>query len=625
MEAERRSIAVDFDGTIVEDAYPGIGRERPYAIRTLLALQERGFALILYTCREGQQLQEAVDWCAQRGLVFYGVNQQYEGEAEPGTRKIEADIYIDDRNYGGLPSWGEIYHHLVGGTDDQGPSRPGDGEPRKPPPRGGLRRLFGGLKCLPALLAALTAGTADAATRPQAAPQAANDDAFCQALADVYAVDQEDFATHVMPIADAAKSAFLREYMALMTFTAANTERNYEQYIQASDRALDAAERSPAADNLSCQLHIHKAMVLMYDGSMLSAGLQFWKAYRRFKAGESSCPTLDAQLLYRGLFNIVLSQVPDKWRALKGLLGLADGDLAEGFRQIEQYRQRVQHRPGLHAEALIFSFANVFFSHDQGLSQRLEELIRQCPSPVVRYAYLLTCGRRQMGEAATWALAQCSDDDLRRFPLLLHQRERWALRAGHLQEALQWGRRFTSTYTGKSNAANGFLDMAYAQLLLDNKAAAQRLVQQCLATESDFDIDQRSRNEASRLMQSDTALLRARLLYDFGRYQEARQRLARMKPRQQDLPEWHFRLARACELLGDTAQALNLYDKTIELSQNSTLYFGPYAAVHAADICLARRNNDKCRQYCLTARKLNNGEYSKELEQRIDLTLRTLK
>lgn len=119
---ERRKIAIDFDGTIVEDKYPSIGRERPFALRTLRALQEKGFLLILWTCRSGAELTAAVEFCRKGGVEFYAVNENYEGELGHGgcPRKIDADIYIDDRNFGPLPSWGEIYQTLTGEqTKDQ--------------------------------------------------------------------------------------------------------------------------------------------------------------------------------------------------------------------------------------------------------------------------------------------------------------------------------------------------------------------------------------------------------------------------------------------------------------------------------------------------------------------------
>ncbi len=110
---ETRKIAVDFDGTIVEDEYPRIGRERTFAFDTLKALQAKGFMLILWTCREGNELKAAVDFCKRNGVEFYAVNANYDGEdLSGGARKIDADIYIDDRNLGGVKGWGEIFQEL---------------------------------------------------------------------------------------------------------------------------------------------------------------------------------------------------------------------------------------------------------------------------------------------------------------------------------------------------------------------------------------------------------------------------------------------------------------------------------------------------------------------------------
>ena len=108
-------IAVDFDGTIVEHKYPEIGKEIMFAFNTLRALQEQGHQLILWTYRSGQELDEAVEYCRRNGLEFYAVNSSYpeeEFDEDYDSRKIDADIFIDDRNIGGLPSWGEIYQMI---------------------------------------------------------------------------------------------------------------------------------------------------------------------------------------------------------------------------------------------------------------------------------------------------------------------------------------------------------------------------------------------------------------------------------------------------------------------------------------------------------------------------------
>ena len=106
------TIAVDFDGTIVEHRYPEIGREIPFATDTLKMLIKEGHRLILWSVREGKILDEAVEWCRERGVEFYSVNKDYPEETiedKNYSRKLKVGMFIDDRNVGGLPDWGIIY------------------------------------------------------------------------------------------------------------------------------------------------------------------------------------------------------------------------------------------------------------------------------------------------------------------------------------------------------------------------------------------------------------------------------------------------------------------------------------------------------------------------------------
>lgn len=110
------TIAVDFDGTIVEHKYPEIGKEIPFAIDSLKRLQENGHKVILWSVREGKQLEEAVEYCRRRGLEFYAVNSEFPGAAWSGSgvsRKLKADVYIDDRNVGGIPDWTTVYDMIT--------------------------------------------------------------------------------------------------------------------------------------------------------------------------------------------------------------------------------------------------------------------------------------------------------------------------------------------------------------------------------------------------------------------------------------------------------------------------------------------------------------------------------
>ncbi len=118
-------IAVDFDGTIVEHRYPAIGRDLPFAFEAIKALQKKQHQIILWTFRAGKELEEAVEYCRKRGVEFYAVNKSYPEEQfdESISRKINADLFIDDRNIGGLPGWGEIYSLICPEESGSGPRK----------------------------------------------------------------------------------------------------------------------------------------------------------------------------------------------------------------------------------------------------------------------------------------------------------------------------------------------------------------------------------------------------------------------------------------------------------------------------------------------------------------------
>lgn len=139
-------IAVDFDGTIVEHKYPAIGREIPFAIETLKKLREDRHKLILWSVREGKLLEEAVDFCRERGLEFYAVNKDYpeeEQEHKHYSRKLKADLFIDDRNLGGLPDWGTIYEMITKRLSYEDLMDRYENEEPQEKKKGLLGRLFG--------------------------------------------------------------------------------------------------------------------------------------------------------------------------------------------------------------------------------------------------------------------------------------------------------------------------------------------------------------------------------------------------------------------------------------------------------------------------------------------------
>lgn len=96
--AKKKSVlAIDFDGTIVENDHPNVGKPNPGAIEVLRELMEKGYRLILLTMREGDALNQAVVYCNGHNVDFIGINENPEQkEWAPDSRKVYANLYIDD-------------------------------------------------------------------------------------------------------------------------------------------------------------------------------------------------------------------------------------------------------------------------------------------------------------------------------------------------------------------------------------------------------------------------------------------------------------------------------------------------------------------------------------------------
>lgn len=98
-------IAIDFDGILCENKFPDIGEPKYDVISLVRQLIDGGHEVVLWTTRNGDELTAAVDWCGDRGLHFCNINgpapsneKEYRDKYPTPSRKIYADVYIDDHN-----------------------------------------------------------------------------------------------------------------------------------------------------------------------------------------------------------------------------------------------------------------------------------------------------------------------------------------------------------------------------------------------------------------------------------------------------------------------------------------------------------------------------------------------
>ncbi len=115
-------IAIDFDGTIVEHKFPYIGRLKPNAVETITRLYHEGHKIIIWTCRTSQRngnfpkdakptIFDVKEFLDENNIPYHTINNNIPEIAFQPSPKVYADIYIDDKQLGGIPNdWEDIYN-----------------------------------------------------------------------------------------------------------------------------------------------------------------------------------------------------------------------------------------------------------------------------------------------------------------------------------------------------------------------------------------------------------------------------------------------------------------------------------------------------------------------------------
>ena len=109
-------IAIDFDGTICELAFPEVGAMKKMAKHYINKLYDEGHKILINTCRSGLYEGMAETFLKENGIKYHYINSNLLYLIEnygQDCRKISADIYIDDKCLMGLPdTWEEIYNRV---------------------------------------------------------------------------------------------------------------------------------------------------------------------------------------------------------------------------------------------------------------------------------------------------------------------------------------------------------------------------------------------------------------------------------------------------------------------------------------------------------------------------------
>ena len=107
-------LCVDFDGTTVIDDFPRIGKEKKGAISTLKDLQESGFKIVIWTCREGKFQDKMVAWLHSNGFFPDAINENVHPNLHGSAKhKVYADFYLDDKSFPPFTNWDDVREEFL--------------------------------------------------------------------------------------------------------------------------------------------------------------------------------------------------------------------------------------------------------------------------------------------------------------------------------------------------------------------------------------------------------------------------------------------------------------------------------------------------------------------------------
>lgn len=422
--------------------------------------------------------------------------------------------------------------------------------------------------------------------------------------------------------------AYFQQYKAFVAFLQADNKERYSEFLAIHNSTIGVVSRC----STDWQRLYYSNMMLRYaiarfmQSDNFSGAVALYNSHREMVKIGNDSETYLWKLKLIGIFNILWDKIPSNMRFWSSLAGLK-GDFNLGVSQLLEYRQKVD-CDALAAEAeIILLYASTLFQNDDNktLIWDIDGGYR-VDYPLVGYLYSGLLMRNNSGDEVLKMLGATVSASFDRFPLLRYQYGKLLLNGGYFDEAAAELNRFVGHYRGRSFRNDAMLQLGRTYYLKGDLKKAKSWVAQCVATlPASTSLDRQAVEESSGFSLWSPTLLRARLLFDFGRLGEAFRWASKPVDSDYDRIEQNYRLARISHRSGKTEDALRYYDLTISLSKGDTRYYGAYAALYGAEIMALQHNRDAALKYLSIASKLNNGSYGNDVNRRIEEMKKELK
>ncbi|MFZ7115904.1 MAG: tetratricopeptide repeat protein [Bacteroidota bacterium] len=391
---------------------------------------------------------------------------------------------------------------------------------------------------------------------------------------------------------------------------------------------------SPFHQYAKAEILIQQALVKVKFREYVSAATDIRKAYRLIEKNKIAHPSFLLNNKLSGFLDVVIGAVPREYHWLVEIAGM-EGSVAQGTSDLKSLFKALEKSEfSCYREELLFYLSNLYTTFNAGEADLMECLLLIRPysenSTLMRYCtatILMKLGRND----DAYSFLKDPQNYMNGFPVN-YMYYKLALNKLHMMDlsAAADFEEFIKRFKGKNYIKSSYQKLAWIELLKNNPQGYYSYMSKCRTLGTAFiDEDKAAMSESAEAEPGNRILLRSRLLFDGGYYQEAQEELAGVPldsfPKYRDQLEVTYRLARIYQKTGQEERAIDLYRKTIENGSAATFYFAANSALILGIIFEERKDLVQAENYYKKCLSMERHQYQNSIDQKAQAGLDRIK
>lgn len=425
-----------------------------------------------------------------------------------------------------------------------------------------------------------------------------------------------------------AISALIENYIDFFTVFI-NEEK--EQFRRLERNKSKRLERIKSADTFSpyynfCQAEIYLqwALARLKFEEYFTAFSEIKNAYRLLKNNSEEFPNFIANKKSLGVMHALIGTIPDAYQWSVKLLGRMEGSIEQGQNEIEEVLEFARKHDFIFERETVFMYS-LLMLHLKNNSETAWTSISSTKfnyteSPLACFALAnvaMRTGRND--QAIKYIESSPTGDGYANFPYL-----NYMLGLAKLYRLDEDAEVFLQKYIDEFKGVN-YIKEAHQKIawskLIKGDIIAYRERMQLIQEQGEAVIggDKMALREAKGGKAPNATLIKARLLFDGGYYEEAQKVLSEKNDEfinGENRLEYLYRLGRVYQKSGAEQQAIEKYEATIDEGRENPAYYACNAALQLGNIYESMGNSEAAIQWFETCLDIKPKEYRSGLHQK---------